>query len=155
MLKGAPEIEIIPLNELEDNPQKPKHPWKLYLITILTILSIILINVYPPIKAALYNLGVGIHSFGFLGPLLFLLFNGVLVIPLGLPYPVFEMAIAFLISDFIYAVGFSLAARMIGAGVCYFLTKYLLRQRIRDSFKGMKAYRGIEHLMEKNPIKFH
>lgn len=154
MLRNGPEIEIIPLTELEDNPQKAQHPWKLYLITVLTVVAFILVNVYPPIKAAFYDFGIQIHSYGLLGPLLFLLFNGVIVIPLGLPYPVFEMAIAFLIPNYLYAVSFSTAARMLGALVCYFLTKYLLRQKIRDSFKGVKVYKGIEHVVEKNPIKF-
>ena len=133
---------------------KKQIPWKLYTLTTFTILSLIVVNCVPPVKEAFFHLGVFINSAGWFGPICLMLFNGLIVIPLCLPYIVFEMIVACLIKNFFCSLFVSVGAKVIGASISYFITKRLMGQKIHDYLLMVKAYKGIQHAMEKNPFKF-
>ncbi len=149
-----PEIEVIPLNKVEERTEeKQQGAWKLHALTAITLISLILFNFCAPIRQAFFQLGTFIQALGWPGPFLLMLINGLIVIPLALPYPVFEMTIALLVENYFAAVWFSLAAKTIGAIVSYVVTKNM-RERIRGYLSSIKVFKGIEYSMEKDPVKF-
>jgi len=149
-----PEIEVIPLTKAEGEVEtKQQGAWKLHLLTAITLISLILFNFCAPIRQAFFQLGTFIQALGWPGPFLLMLINGLIVIPLALPYPVFEMTIALLVENYFAAVWFSLAAKTIGAIVSYVVTKHM-RERIRGYLLSVKVFKGIEYSMEKDPVKF-
>jgi len=153
MTTYAPQIDVIPLEKIVEEPEKKSSAWKLHLLTAFTLISLLLFNFCTPIRDAFFQLGVVIQAMGWPGPFFLMLLNGLIVIPLALPYPVFELTIALLVENYLAAVWFSLAAKTIGAAVSYIVTKNM-REKIRGYLLSVSVFKGIEYSMEKDPIKF-
>lgn len=159
MEKSPVKLEISPLHKLEEAlelnlEQKQQSPWKIYLITILGLLCIIIINTVPAVKEGLFELGTKINSIGWIGPFMLVLLDGLVMVPFGIPSLVFDMVLALLIKNYVHALSLSLASKMLGATMSFILTKYILKEKIRNLFNGHKVFRCIEHAMEKSPYKF-
>lgn len=154
-----PQIDVTPVEKTVEEIKKPieepekKSAWKLHLLTAITLISLVLFNFCPPIRSAFFDFGVVIQSMGWTGPFFLMLLNGLVVIPLALPYPVFELTIALLVPNYFAAVWFSLAAKTIGAAVSFIVTKYM-RETIRGYLSSVHVFKGIEYSMEKDPVKF-
>jgi len=153
MATYGPELDVIPLQKVVEEPEKKPSAWKLHLLTAFTLISLVLFNFCTPIRDAFFQLGIVIQSMGWPGPFFLMLLNGLIVIPLALPYPVFELTIALLVENYFAAVWFSLAAKTIGSVVSYIVTKNM-RERIRGYLLSVTVFRGIEYSMEKDPVKF-
>lgn len=136
-----------------DTADEPR-PWRFYLSIIAAILGVILANFCTPVRDILSSIGEGIISIGWIGPLLLILFNGLIVIPLALPYLIFELVIALSIPVFFEAVCISIAGKMIGCTVSYIIAKFALRKRIHEYFRDITLYKAIDYVMEAKPIRF-
>jgi Uncharacterized conserved protein len=128
--------------------------WKLIVYLIIFITALCLFGFYPPAKLALFHLASLLQNHGWYGPLLIVLIIGFIVVPFGLPHSVFEMVLAFLISPYIFAVSMSLTAKMLGCTVCYLITKYKLKDRVRTQLSEKKLSVGIQKFLEKQPFRF-
>ena len=148
------ELNTVSISTLDNIILKKQIPWKLYTLTVFTILSLIVVNCVPPVKEAFFRLGIFINSAGWFGPICLMLFNGIIIIPLCLPYIVFEMIVACLIKNFFCSLLVSVGAKMIGASISYYITKRLMAKKIHDYLLMVKAYKGIQHAMERSPFKF-
>ena len=129
-------------------------PWRFYLGVFFSILGVILVNFCAPVRDLFSSIGEGIISVGWIGPLLMILFNGLIVIPLALPYLIFELTIALSIPVFFEAMCISIAGKMIGCTVSYIIAKFALRKRIHEYFRDMTLYKAIDYVMEAKPIRF-
>ena len=134
-------------------PEK-KSNWGLIIFTLITVFIIVPINTVPAIKEFILSLGQILAATGWYGPLLMILVSGLIIIPIGFPYTIFEMMISVLINPFPVAVATSIIAKTLGSGIIYFLVKYKLRDRIRRQLQHQTIYRGFMTVLERHPMKF-
>lgn len=131
-----------------------KHLIRLCLFVALAIAGIIIVNAVPAVKNFIMFLGEKIAETGWYGPLLLILFNGFVIIPLCLPYSVMEVIIALLIPNYFFAVGINLSSQVLGAIVVFLLVKYKLREKIREYLLHINFYKAFEKVLEKHPLRF-
>jgi uncharacterized membrane protein YdjX (TVP38/TMEM64 family) len=136
-----------------DSANEPR-PWRVYLGFFLALLGAILANFCTPVRDLFSSIGEGILDMGFFGPLLLILFNGLIIIPLALPYLVFELVIALSMPVFFEALCISIAGKMIGCTVSYIIAKFALRKRVHEYFRDITLYKAIDYVMETKPIRF-
>jgi uncharacterized membrane protein YdjX (TVP38/TMEM64 family) len=128
--------------------------WKVVIYLFIFITALCLFGFYPPAKLALFQLASLLQNHSWYGPVVIVSIIGLIVVPVGLPHSVFEMVLAFLISPYLFAVGMSLTAKMLGCTVCYVITKKKLKDKIRAQFQEKKISIGIQKLLEKQPFRF-
>ena len=109
---------------------------------------------FPPAKQFLKHMEIYFQKNGLYGSVCLVLFVGCLVVPLGLPYSMFEMVFAIMFDNFLYAVALTTIAQTIGSTISYLLTKYLLKERLKVWLKDHQIYQGIEAVLSKDPLKF-
>lgn len=107
---------------------------------ILGISLILVFMLVPGLKRHAIKVGKDIKSLGPFGPFLLIPISGLIVIPFGLPFMIFEMTNAFITDYFCVAVLISMISKYIGGTCCFFLGKYRFKKRILDSLKGNKLY---------------
>ncbi len=135
-------------------PAKGSVNWKVIVYLVIFITALCLFGFYPPAKLALFKLASSLQNHSWYGPLVIVSIIGFIVVPFGLPHSVFEMVLAFLINPYLFAVSMSLTAKMLGCTVCYLITKYKLKDRIRAQFQEKKLSSGIQRLLERQPFRF-
>lgn len=141
----------------DDTPEHKKNYktiWKLILILAVSVALIVVFNFVPAVRNATLKVGEAIEETGWYGPILLVLLYGIVVIPLGLPYTVFEMGIAILISSYWIGVAISLSAKILGSLITFALVKYKFREAIRKYLLKQKHYKTFEKVLNEQPLKF-
>jgi Uncharacterized conserved protein len=142
------------MNNIISKSKKSKANWKLVLYLIIFFAGLCLFGFYPPAKLALFKLAGMLQNQGWYGPFIIVFVIGFLVIPLGLPHSVFEMVLAFLISPYLLAATMSLTAKMLGCTVCYVITKYKLKEKLKAQFAEKTPSNGLLKALENQPFRF-
>lgn len=143
-----------------DQDKTPEHQknykslWKLILILAISVALLIVFNFVPAVRNAALKVGEAIEETGWYGPILLVLFCGIVVMPLGLPYTVFEMVIAILISSYWIGVAISLSAKILGSLITFALVKYKFREKMREYLLKQKHYKTFEQVLNQRPLKF-
>jgi len=131
-----------------------KNNWKklLYFCSILSL--ILFFNLYPPAKQAIVSLGEHFQNQGILGDFMIILLLGGLIIPLSLPYMLLEATIALIIPSFWKPFALAICSKVLGCSVCFVLIRYCFKDYASNICSQYKLYRGIERLLQRNPLKF-
>lgn len=135
-------------------PKRNKSQWKFVLMLVVSLALILIFNFYKPAKFALFEIGRKIKALGWFGYAVLILIDGCIVMPLALPYIIFEMLIAILIPHYWRAVLLCLASNVLGWSIIYYITKRYLRARFMTRLRQRRFYRGIELLLARNPFRF-
>jgi len=135
-------------------PRRSKSKWKFALMLIVSLALILIFNFYKPAKFALFEVGRKIKALGWFGYAVLILIDGCFVMPLALPYIIFEMLIAILIPHYWRAVLLCLTSNVLGWSIIYYITKRYLRARFMARLRQRRFYRGIELLLARNPFRF-
>lgn len=132
----------------------PKKKSNLMILLISMGIGLILIFMFVPgLKEQVYFFGRQIKALGPYGPFLLVPLSGLIAIPFGLPFMIFEMTNALITDSFFKAVIISLLAKFVGGTCCYYMGKYCFRKRIIDNLEGSKVYKGIDRLINREPWK--
>jgi len=134
--------------------KRKETPWKLIIFCAVFVFSFMLFAFYPPAKQLLNQMETFFRNNGMYGSVCLVLFVGCLVVPLGLPYSMFEMIFAIMFDNFLYAVALTTIAQTIGSTISYVLTKYILKEKLKLWLKDHQIYKGIEAVLSKDPVKF-
>jgi uncharacterized membrane protein YdjX (TVP38/TMEM64 family) len=153
-MKQTRTLEGSQFPEAKSQSPKKNNPWRLYFLMFMTFSSLIIFNACPSVKQCVYAIGLFIQSFGWLGPILVILLNGLIVIPFALPYPIFEMTMALLIPNFLHAITISMAGKVVGAMVCFLFSRTIMRKRIQTYIDAFNVSRHLEYVLEQEPWKF-
>lgn len=91
---------------------------------------------------------------GWTGTLILISFCGFIVIPLALPYNIFEVCIAFMSPTYWAALGYSFGAKTLGTLMSFILARTFLEDTIRDKVKYNKIFIAVETMLEERPFYF-
>jgi uncharacterized membrane protein YdjX (TVP38/TMEM64 family) len=134
--------------------KKKETPWKLIIFCFLFVFLFLMVMFWPPAKQILLDTEAYLQGQGWYGRILMTLIIGFIVVPIGLPYSMFQMLFALVVKGYWLSLFLTCLAQTIGAAIAYILTKHVLREQIRGWFHKHKMFRGVEAILMKDPVKF-
>lgn len=144
----------IPIEALPEKRVQRDSPWKLIALCCVFVLLFGLFVFFPPAKKLLYRIEGSLLEYGWYGNIFLVLFVGLFIVPVGLPYTMFQMMFAFMVKSFWVALLLTSIAQTIGSAVAYCLTKFVFKEKLKTKVNGKKIFRGIEAILMKDPVKF-
>lgn len=146
--------QLLGSKESKKTYQHKETPWRLIIICIIFLFAFGLFVFYPPAKNMLYNMKLLLQSYGLYGHIFLVIFVGLFVVPVGLPYTMFQMMFALMTTDFWLALLLTSLAQILGSAVAYSLSKHVLREKLKSWLHSQKIFKAIETIISKQPIKF-
>ena len=128
--------------------------WKLYIYAFLILFSVIIFNFVPPVRDSILKFGEYIDSWSWIGPLLLIGFLGCIVIPFGLPYLIFESALALLYGSFIFPFTIAVISKFIGTSISFWIARSCLKQKFESWLNQDKIFESVQKLINESPWKF-
>lgn len=148
------ETITIPIEALPEKKAQKDSPWKLIALCCVFIGLFGLFVFFPPAKKLLYRIEDSLLQYGWYGNIFLVLFVGLFIVPVGLPYTMFQMMFAFMVKSFWVALILTSTAQTLGSAVAFCLTRYVFKDKLKEKVNGKKIFRGIEAILMKDPVKF-
>ena len=139
---------------LKKKPKAKSSNWKLYTYALFILSSVIIFNFIPKARNSIVTFGEYIDSWTWIGPLLLIGFLGCIVIPIGLPYLIFESTLALLYGSFIFPFLIAVISKFIGCSISFWIARSCLKQKFESWLSNDKIYESVEKLINNSPWKF-
>lgn len=131
-----------------------KEKIKLIIFGIFFLGLLLTVNLSPTVKNALLDFGEQTRDTGWIGTVVLIGFCGFIVIPLALPYAIFEVCFAFMSPTYLVALGYSFGAKTLGTLVSFVFARTFLEKSIRKKVNQSKVCIAIEAMLEERPFYF-